>query len=238
MKPKLLITRAIEHAIPTQRDVAALGYETLLDPLLTIRAISNTQAISANTSALIVTSRNALQGMGGLANAPEFSLREFPLFVVGKETATLFAAAGYANIRGVAEQSADLPKLIKASVPAGMGGLLHITSQHAHTEFYDALLDAGYGIDQRLVYSADAATALQPDTGAALRENALSGALFYSARTAEIFGTLVTPDLQPNLLRLNAYCLSDTVAAAFQKTSWKTVAIAKSPNHLAMMELL
>jgi uroporphyrinogen-III synthase len=233
MKPRLLITRAIEHAIPTQRDVAALGYDTLLDPLLTIRAISNTQAISANTSALIVTSRNALQGMGGLANASAF-----PLFVVGKETATLFAAAGYANIRCVAEQSADLPKLIKASVPAGMGGLLHITSQHAHTEFYDALLDAGYGIDQRLVYSADAATALQPDTEAALRENALSGALFYSARTAEIFGTLVTPDLQPNLLRLNAYCLSDAVAAGLDKASWKKVTIAKSPTHLAMMDLL
>jgi uroporphyrinogen-III synthase len=233
MKPKLLITRAIEHAIPTQRDVAALGYDPLLDPLLTIRAIPSAQAISANTSALIVTSRNALQGMGGLANA-----QEFPLFVVGKETATLFAAAGYTNIRGVAEQSADLPKLIKASVPAGMGGLLHITSEHAHTEFYDVLLDAGYGVDQRFVYRADAATALQPDTVAALRENTLIGALFYSARTAEIFDTLVTADVQPHLLRLNAYCLSDAVAAALEKNSWKAVTIAISPTHLAMMTLL
>ena len=84
MKPCVLITRAIEHALPTQKDVQASGCDTLIDPLLIIRPISNNQPVSATTGALIITSRNALDGLKTLKN-----IDELPLFVVGKETAAL-----------------------------------------------------------------------------------------------------------------------------------------------------
>ena len=234
MKRTILITRAIEHALPTQKDVQALGCETVIDALLTIRALPDDQPISATTGALIITSRNALHGLKNLKN-----IDELPLFVVGKETASLCAAAGFKKIIAIAEQSADLPRLIKASQSPRSGGLLHLTSEHAHTDFYDALLDAGFGIEQRLVYAADAATAFHPETLAALKNGRLWGVLFYSARTAEIFnGLIAASGLPQNLGKLNALCLSDAIAATLDQAAWKSVIAAKSPTHLSMMNSL
>ncbi len=234
MKQLILITRAIEHALPTQKDVQALGCDTLIDPLLTIHPIPDAQPISATTGALIITSRNALDGLKTIKN-----IDELPLFVVGKETAALCKTAGFKKIIAIAEQSADLPKLIKASQSPHAGALLHATSQHAHTDFYDALLDAGFGIEQRLVYSAEAATTFSPETLQALQNGKCWGVLFYSARTAEIFNSLITPAGLPHSLgKLHALCLSDAMASTLNKTAWKTVTVAKSPTHASLMDAL
>ncbi len=234
MKPVILITRAIEHAAATQKDVEALGASTLLDPMMDIQPITGVEPISATTSALIITSRNALVGIKALENA-----ETLPMFIVGKETAALFKAAGFKNIAATAEQSADLPRLIKASVQPNAGALLHITSEHAHTEFYEPLLDAGFGIDQRLVYTANAVKQFDAATLNALEQSKLAGVLFYSARTADIFNTLITAaGLQGNTKRLRAFCLSDSIAASLDKTAWKSVFVAKSPTHQAMMDCL
>lgn len=234
MKPNILITRASEHALPTQKDVQALGCDTLIAPMMDIVPVTDVQPISATTAALIITSRNALTGIKTLQN-----IETFPLFIVGKETAALFKAAGFNKIVATAEQSADLPRLIKASVAPNAGALVHITSEHAHTEFYDPLLDAGFGIDQRIVYSADAAKQFDAATLKALNDNALNGVVFYSARTAEIFNSLITASGQGGALkRLTAFCLSDAVAAALDKASWKSVITAKSPTHQSMMDSL
>ncbi|MDX1922350.1 MAG: uroporphyrinogen-III synthase [Alphaproteobacteria bacterium] len=234
MKPVILITRAIEHATATQKDVEALGADTLLAPLMDIQPVKGVEPISATTSALIITSRNALAGIKNLAN-----IETIPMFIVGKETATLFKDAGFKHIVATAEQSADLPRLIKASVQPHAGALLHITSEHAHTEFYEPLLDAGFGIDQRLVYTADAIKQFDEATQAAIQHNKLSGVLFYSARTADIFNGLITAaGLQASTKQLSAFCLSNAVAAALDKAGWKSLFVAKSPTHQAMMDCL
>ncbi len=234
MKPVILITRAIEHSRQTQTDVQALGADTLLDGLLTIVPIENAEPISATTGALIITSRNALQGLKNLKN-----IDELPVFVVGKETAALCAAAGFKTIRGIAEQSNELPKLIMAAQSPHAGALLHVTSEHAHTDFYDALLDAGYGIEQRLVYAANAASQFNAATLTALQQGTLWGVLFYSARTAQIFNGLVaSAGFESKLGRLNACCLSDAIASTLDKAKWKAVVASKSPTHASLMDTL
>jgi len=234
MKTTILITRAIEHALPTQKDVQALGCDTLIDALLTIAPITNDEPISATTGALIITSRNALQGLKSLKN-----IDELPLFVVGKETAALCNTAGFKKIIAVAEQSADLPRLIKLAQSPHAGALLHVTSQHAHTDFYDALLDAGFGIEQRLVYAADAATAFNTETLKALQDGKLWGVMFYSARTAEIFNTLAaSTGVAQNLSNLHALCMSNAIAGTLDKNAWKSVVIAQSPTHASLMDTL
>ncbi|NDE91139.1 MAG: uroporphyrinogen-III synthase [Alphaproteobacteria bacterium] len=227
----ILITRANEHAYATQKDVEARGFATLIDPMLDIEQLANPAPISPTIAAFIITSRNALQGFKTIAQ------KNIPLFIVGKETAELFKQAGFANIHGIAEQGSELPALIKTTIPAG--NLLHITSQHAHTDFYDALLDAGYGIEQRLVYIAHAARAFQPETLKALQNKQLTGVLFYSARTAQIFsGLIAQQSLAESLRTITAYCLSDAIADALHKQQWKHVVVAKSPTHVALIDCL
>ncbi len=234
MKPVILITRVVEHAHATQKDVQAWGGDSLIDPLLTIQPIHDDQPISATTGALIITSRNALVGLKTLQN-----VQELPLFVVGAGTAHHCASAGFNHCCGIAEQSSELPQRIKAALSPRAGGLLHVTSQHAHTEFYDALLDAGYGIEQRFVYSAKAASAFQAETLEALQAGRLWGALFYSARTADIFNNLIAAAGFASCIGdLHALCLSQAVAGTLEQPKWKAVSVAPSPTHASLMDTL
>lgn len=234
MKPVILITRAAEHAVKTAADVAELGFETLIDPMLAIRQLDNTDAVSATTGAIILTSRNAL---------PYFKKHkvpdEIPFFIVGAETAKLCSDAGTTNIAAIVEQSQDLPKSIMITLKPVSGSLVHITSEDAHTDFYDALLDAGYGVEQKCVYKADAATAFSQETQKALNKKRIASVLFYSARTAGIFEHLAgAAGCLESLKNVDAFCLSAAIAESLKKPYWKAIHVATSPTHKAMMDCL
>jgi uroporphyrinogen-III synthase len=227
MKPLILITRAAEDAKQTAADVAALGFAVMSDPMLTIQPL---EAGLAHGAAIIVTSRNALSWL-----EQQKCFYDVLLFIVGEETAARFKAAGFTNIGAVVPQSVDLPKVIKGSVQPAAGNLVHVTSEDAQTDFYDTLLDDGYGIEQIHVYKAVAATALAADTIRALQAKRIFAITFYSARTARIFQALAAGE---SLRDVTAVCLSDAVADALSVAQWKAVCVAKSPNHTAMMDCL
>jgi uroporphyrinogen-III synthase len=229
MKPLIIITRAAEDAKQTAVDVATLGFAVMSDPMLTIQPIECSQVISRH-AAIIVTSRNALPWL-----EQQHCFYDVPLFIVGAQTAERFKAAGFTNIAAVVPQSADLPDVIQGAMSPSAGRVLHVTSEDAHTDFYEALLDTGYGIEQIYVYKAVAATALHADTIRALQEKRISAIMFYSARTARIFQTLIAEE---SLRDVTAFCLSDAVAHALNQSQWKAVCIAKAPTHNAMMDCL
>lgn len=234
MNKTVLITRAADDAQKTAQDLAALGFKTLQDPMLTICGGDVLEVIPPACGAVIITSRNALPYVAEMEK-----LSNLPAFIVGAETAALSSAAGFKNIMGIAEQSRDLPNMILARIQPVAGSLLHLTSQDAHTEFYDALLDAGYGVEQYFVYKAQAAQALNPETIAAISKGKVDCALFYSARTAGIFEALTAKaGLAESLRGIEAFCLSAAVAGGMQKNMWKGLHCADKPTHQAMMDCL
>ena len=89
------------------------------------------------------------------------------------------------------------------------------------TQAYGDLRAAGFSVERRLAYASVARQTL-PE---ALREP-LDIVLFHSARAAESFITLGAP----NAAQLTAACLSASVAAAVEKTSWKRIITASHPR--------
>ena len=84
------------------------------------------------------------------------------------------------------------------------------------------------------------ATQLPPDAQAALRQGTLDAVMFFSPRTAHIFGELVfsaLADASPTQ-RLTAFCISPATAQALGPHRFAQVAIATRPNQDAMLALI
>lgn len=234
MPPCILITRAEDDAQDTAQKVQALGYATLIDPILRITPQAWEEPDWKQVAAILVTSHNALRGFAGHA-VP----RDKFFFPVGARTTCELRAMGYIHATGTVEKSDDLPFPIRMQIKPGQGVLLHLTSHHAHDAFYAVLEKEGYKIDVRHVYHAEESKKLQDGTLAALRQGEVAGALFYSARTVTIFQQLIHHHgAQAGLRRVRALCLSAAVAAACDKNMWKSVEAAEVPTQDRLMDCL
>jgi uroporphyrinogen-III synthase len=234
MSARVLITRAEDDALETAQNVEALGYDTLIDSILRIRPETWEEPDWNTVSALIVTSHNALRGFEG-HGVPRDKL----FFLVGARTARDLRKRGFIHVTATVEKSDDLPYPIRMQRTPVDGTLLHLTSEHAHTEFYEALNKEGFRIETRRVYHAEEAKELQPATLQALKDGKVTAALFYSARTVMIFeGLIKRHNMSAALKNLTALCLSRAVAEACDKSLWKRVEVAEAPTHERLMECL
>ena len=234
MAPRILITRAEDDALETAQNVQALGYETLIDSILRIYPEDWQEPDWNSVSAIIVTSHNALRGFEG-HTVPRDKL----FFLVGARTARELRKRGYIHVTATVEKSDDLAYPIRMQCNPADGMLLHLTSEHAHTDFYASLQQEGFRIETRRVYHAEEAKDLGLATLDALKQGSINAALFYSARTLTIFeGLIKRHNVAPMLKNLNAVCLSQAVAAACDKTLWKSVVTADAPTQDRLMDCL
>jgi uroporphyrinogen-III synthase len=230
----ILITRAEDDALETAKDIAALGYATLLDPILRLYPETWQEPEWSDVAALIITSHNALRGFDG-----HMLPRDKLYFLVGARTARELRARGFIHVTGTVEKSDDLPFPIRMQRTPKDGMLLHLTSEHSHNDFYEPLQREGFRIETRRVYRAEEAKELNAATLTALRDGQVSGALFYSARTLAIFEGLVKRhNASAGLKNIHAVCLSRAVANAGDAALWKSLAVADAPTHASLMDCL
>ncbi len=230
----VFITRALEDARATARKVEARGYQTLIEPLLRIHPLEWVEPGWSGIPAVIITSHNALQGFDGHA-VP----RDRMFFVVGARTASGLRARGYIHVTGTVEKSEDLPYPLRLQIRPEEGTLLHLTSPHAHDDFYQALRDEGYPIAARHVYRAEESDQISAAAAEMLAEGRVDAALFYSARTVRIFeGLTHRQNAAAGLKKTRALCLSPAVAAACNEKLWKSVEAAHKPTQDSLMDCL
>jgi uroporphyrinogen-III synthase len=93
----------------------------------------------------------------------------------------------------------------------------------------------GFQVRRCELYTIEPATRLAGEAVAALKDGALDAAMFFSPRSARIFGVLA--DSLPTE-KLTALCISPTTAQALTSLSFARVAVADRPNQAAMLALV
>lgn len=232
MKPVIIITRPEADARDAADDIAALGYQTLCQPLMTIGAFAWQPPDWQQISAIIITSGNAVAYLDACDKTK-------PVFAVGTRTADKLRAAGFSLIAGAVERSSELPVLITPYVKPEAGILLHLTSHYVRDDFYMTLKAAGYTLDQCFVYKADAVEHFSYETCAALKNSQKKLVLFYSPRSARLFQELmIKHNIIPQPLDIQALCFSAAVADSCGKDVFGRILTASSPTHAAMLRIL
>jgi uroporphyrinogen-III synthase len=231
---RVLITRPREDAEALATALRAEGVESVIAPLLAIRAAAGVALDLAGVQAVLFTSANGVRAFARRTEA-----RDLPVFAVGDATARAARAAGFARVESASGAVDDLAALVRARLDPEQGALLHGAGADVAGDLAGALAAAGFDVRRVVLYRAAKARRLPEAAARALAEGALDAVLFFSPRTAATFVSLARQaGVAPALVRLDALCLSEAVAAAARSVAWRAVAVAARPDQPALLQLV
>lgn len=229
---RILVTRPREQARELARELQRRGHDVLIEPLLTIEALSPPTPDPEGIQAVLLTSANAAHALRG-------QLLRLPVYAVGRASAQAARAAGCAQVHEAEGDAERLARLVIERRRPVDGALLHPSGEEVREELAETLAAHGFEVRRHVVYRARAATTFSPALEAVLRQRALDAVLFFSPRTASIFVALAKSHGLGGVLGASeALCLSENVAIACRALDWRRVLVAQRPERAAILELL
>ncbi len=230
---RVLITRPLEDALPLARELAEIGVDSLIEPLLTIDYLGEPPRL-AGVQALLMTSANGVRAFRRLSGE-----RALPLFAVGDATARTAAEENFQNIFSAAGDVAALAELVADKCDPNAGDLLHVAGTRGAGDLGGGLTAAGFKYRRAVLYTARKSESLTAEARDALRTGDLAGVVLYSPRTADTFAELVrAAGLEAACKNIDAFCLSAAVADALSGLAWRKQFVARHPDRPAIADLI
>lgn len=230
---RVLITRPEVDAAPLAAVLAGRGYETLLQPLLSIVPLAPAPVIDlTGVQALLFTSANGLRAFAQACPA-----RDLAVYAVGDATAEAARSAGFAQVASAHGDVADLAALVGDRCNPAAGALLHAGGSRLAGDLAGDLARAGFAVRRLVLYKAEPASHLDREVTAALAAQSIDAVLFFSPRTAETFVSLAQ-ELAPACRSCVAVCLSAAVARAVEPLPWRGLRIAARAEQQALLDAL
>jgi uroporphyrinogen-III synthase len=224
----ILITRPEPGAAESARAVAALGWEAVLAPALTLTALPFQPP--TNCQAIIITSRAAARALPPA---------ELPVIAVGEASAAEARARGFVDVRAAAGDAQALAALIGATLKPEAGTLCLAVGEGYALDLASALRAKGFRVLRRVVYAARPSAALPEEARQAMREGRIHAALFTSPRAAqEAMRLLRHAGLENSVQNIIAIALSPRIAARLAALPWQEIRTASRPDHAALLACL
>jgi uroporphyrinogen-III synthase len=226
---RILVTRPVEDGEDIAARLAEMGHQALLAPLLAVRFHDGPEPDLEDVQAILATSANGIRAL-----ARRTARRDFSIFAVGPQTAEEARKSGFTEIKNA---DGDAKALAEAATcwASHKGVLLHVCGEDAPGTLAENLSLRGFQVRRVVLYAIEPAAQLPPEAVAALKAGALDAAMFFSPRSARIFGVLA--DGLPTE-SLAALCISAATAQALVSLSFARVAVAARPNQAAMLALV
>ncbi len=236
----VLVTRPHPDDEATAAALRARGFEVLLAPMLRFEPVAFHDDLDARYGAVIVTSANALRGIG--LNAAT-GCSKLPLFAVGEHTAGAARHAGFTHVMSASGDAAGLRDLVLASVKAKQ------LKKAARCFIWPARI-------WRAIWPANSANAAlrsspTPPTGwfrwracrarscDAFAASRIEAVLHYSRRSARAFlDAARAGGVEISALAIPQCCISDAVASVVREAGATQVMVAASPDENALFEAL
>jgi uroporphyrinogen-III synthase len=227
---KVLVTRPIEDGEETARLLAQRGFPSILAPLLETEFWDGPEVSLDGVQAILVTSANGVRALAGRS-----ARRDVPLFAVGPQTTAKAQSLGFAIVKNADGDAKALAEATKRWAEPGQGALLHVGGEGNDGKLVSLL--PGFSIRQELLYAVRAVKKMPEAAAQALRQNAVSAALFYSPRSAAVFRDCVQKEGLP-VESLTAACISAAAAAALAPLPFRAVRVAARPNQDSLLDAL
>lgn len=226
-----MVTRPAPQAGQTCAALHGKGFLTLRSPALVIEPETPADIDLTNVGAVLVTSQNAI--------GPAFqALATLPVAVVGPATGQRVRELGVEPAIAGQGSVLDLLSGLKRIMLPSRRVLLHLRGTHVAEDIRPHLVARGLELREAIVYRARAITSLDRPVIDALSDRAISAALFYSARSAQVWRSAVPEDLVPNLGEVFAIGISHRVATVLDTHEWASVMVASAPSEESMFDCL
>jgi len=232
MRLRILVTRPREDGEDIARRLAAMGHQTLLAPLLSVKFLDGAAPDLAGIQAVLVTSAN-----GARALARRTPNRHAAIFAVGPQSAAAAREAGFLRVQSATGDAATLAQAVARWADPRAGILLHAAGEEASNALCERLTAQGFHTRRENLYRMEKAARLPEQAVQAIRQSEVDAALFFSPKSAALFAECVARDgLATD--RLIAVCISANTAAALGKLTFAEIRIAAAPNQDALLTCL
>jgi uroporphyrinogen-III synthase len=220
------VTRSSPGAEGTAERLRALGYEAVVQPLLTVRFLPGEVIDLKKVAAIAFTSANGVTGF--IRRSLD---RGHTVYAVGSATAAAAKAAGFAKVLSADGDVEALAAGIASRRRELSGVLLHATATERAGDLEGALSTYGVEVKTLAVYETVAASI--PDDIVA-RMPALYAVTVHSAKAAQaLAGVLAAHPAR----RLRACCLSRAVAKPLMRAPLAKLSAAAKPTEEALIDL-
>lgn len=231
---KLLITRPKEDAEPLAAELRQQGFDTQIEPLLSIEPVRDPQCDLNGVQALLVTSANGVRMF-----AVTFAERNLPVYAVGDASARAAREAGFVFVDSAEGDVDALAERIKACLSRDKGDVLHVAGSKIAGDLGGQLTRAGFGYRRAVLYQAEKVGSLSSEAMKAIRSGEIDGIVLFSPRTAEQLVNLVKKaGLEKACRGISAFCLSKAVADKASELRWEEVIVAEKPERESLMQAL
>lgn len=207
------------------------SHPTLIAPVITIEPID--APLPDMPDAVLLTSRHAAEY---LAHTPA-AWRKLPVYCVGQATASAACAQGFTLTHA---DSGDVMSLLVPlrQLPPG-SRILYLSGTERRVDISAQLSAQAIAVQVLEVYRAAALTSLGQPAAKALAAGGIGGVVFFSPRSAKIGCQLMMQaGLADEAKRIDAFCLSESVAGAAQLLPWRSLHICAIPTTQSMIELI
>jgi uroporphyrinogen-III synthase len=231
-KMRVLITRPLEQAKKFNDLLNEQGFEGIVDPVLMIESLLESNLNAKEVQAFAVTS---LYGLNFLSrSAINF---DTPLYVVGKSTYKEAVKRGFRHVFMAEGEVESLANLILGTADSKKGQIIHVSGDVIRGDLVENLLRRGFNAERIIVYKAVEKQSLEPLTVEWIKTGKIQCVVFFSPRTAKIFAK-ITRHITDCFLNLYALCASKEIALGLEDMRWKEILVAREPTSEAVVELL
>jgi uroporphyrinogen-III synthase len=228
----VLVTRPEPGASETAERLSSLDLVPVVAPLLTIRRQQTRLPASGEIQAILATSGNAVAAL-------PLSHQGVLLLAVGDATAERARAAGFTNIHSAHGDAHDLAALAAQLLSPSNGPVLLVCGSGQGRALAEAVRVHGFRVPRRIVYAAEKVAALPETAAAALLNDVLRAALFFSAETARHFVRLTkAAGLADRVRDVQALAIGAGAGVALQELPWHDILVAARPTQDELLALL
>jgi uroporphyrinogen-III synthase len=232
MRVSVLVTRPEPMASQTAARLAALGFPSVIAPMLEIRPVPVNLPDPGSIQAVLVTSAAAIPGIPA-------SHHRLPLLAVGDMTAERAKQAGFARVHSAGADARALADLAARLFQPNGGPLLLAIREGLGEPLELDLYDRGFTVLRHSVYAAAPVSALPDPARTALQDGSIRAAMFFSADTARAFVRLVqAAGLAESVAEIDALAIGEPTAVALKRLPWRSSQTAALPTQDEMLALL
>lgn len=230
----LIVTRPRAESESLARQLAGLGHQVMIEPMLSIQPLPDASLDLDDAAALLLTSANGVRALAGHTQR-----RDLPVLAVGAATARAAAEAGFADVATAGGDVVALAALVRQRLAPEDGVLVHVAGSAVAGDLAGDLGGDGYRVRRAVLYGADTAVRLSDSCRAALSAGEIDGVLFFSPRSAATFVKLLLDDGLGEACRgVELFGLSAAVGEAAGEVPWRRQNIAAMPRQDDLLALL
>jgi len=223
-RPRALVIRQEEEALPLAKALIAKGVEPYLCPLFKPHFLPFPPL--ENPQGLIITSKNALRALEGREE-----LKKLPLYVVGDKTAEFAKKLGFETVASASGTSKELTSLILHKASRHQGILWHLSGEVVRGNMVETLQTQGFDAKRHIVYQIKEIDNFSSSLVTDLQAQRISHIFFFSPRSTTLFINLLKKNgLETMTLLMTSLCLSQNVVEKALSLDWKEVWVSPKPT--------